>query len=230
MENVFCEKSCGCPEDCQLRFRGCLCKRECKSGWCPCYKANRECDPDLCRSCGAHKPGRRVPFGFRNCKNVQLRQRTSKHLLLGRSNVHGWGCFTAESIRRHELISEYTGEVISIAEADRRGRIYDKLGKSYLFNLNQDFVVDATRKGNKMRFANHSNNPNASARIMMVDGEHRIGIYATEDLEPGDEIFFDYNHNYCSVQPDWYGPDDDESSKNFGPPVVFKCVPRSLTR
>nr|XP_011463980.1 PREDICTED: histone-lysine N-methyltransferase CLF [Fragaria vesca subsp. vesca] len=200
LNGTCCEKYCGCPKSCKNRFRGCHCaKSQCRSRQCPCFAADRECDPDVCRncwvSCGDGSLGVPNQRGDNyECRNMKLLLKQQQRVLLGRSDVSGWGAFLKNSVSKHEYLGEYTGELISHREADKRGKIYDRENSSFLFNLNDQFVLDAYRKGDKLKFANHSPDPNCYAKVIMVAGDHRVGIFAKERIASGEELFYDYRY------------------------------------
>ncbi|KAL6184870.1 hypothetical protein ACLB2K_046269 [Fragaria x ananassa] len=192
-----CEKYCGCSKSCKNRFRGCHCaKSQCRSRQCPCFAADRECDPDVCRncwvSCGDSSLGEPPKQGDSQCGNMRLLLRQQQRILLGKSDVAGWGAFLKNPVNKNDYLGEYTGELISHEEADRRGKIYDRADSSFLFDLNDQWVLDAYRKGDKLKFANHSKKPNCHAKVMLVAGDHRVGIFAKEHIDAGEEIFYDY--------------------------------------
>ncbi|KAG6958518.1 hypothetical protein JG688_00010494 [Phytophthora aleatoria] len=133
-----------------------------------------------------------------SCQNRSIALSKEKHVRMGRSKLSaaGWGLFVEEFVAKDEFIIEYIGEMVSQEEADRRGAVYDKVDRSYLFNLDTKTVIDSTRKGNKTRFINHSSkNPNCACKIMNVSSDFRIGLYAMHDIQPHTELFFDYGYD-----------------------------------
>ncbi|KAJ1749898.1 hypothetical protein LPJ79_003335 [Coemansia sp. RSA 1821] len=123
----------------------------------------------------------------------QLESRT-KRLRFSKSAIHDWGLFASEPIFQGEFVIEYIGERIRSQLADLREEQYERegIGSSYLFRVDDEIVVDATKCGNVARFINHSCEPNCIARTIVADGTKRIVIYASHDIQIGEEVTYDY--------------------------------------
>lgn len=121
----------------------------------------------------------------------QLKKR-KKLVKFDRSAIHGWGLYAEQNIAASDMIIEYVGEKVRQAVANIRELRYDKqgMGSSYLFRIDDDTVVDATKKGGIARFINHSCAPNCTAKIVRVDDEMRIAIYAKTEIKKGDELTY----------------------------------------
>ena len=53
-----------------------------------------------------------------------------------------WGLVSIDLIPAGSLVAEYTGEVLTKREGDKRGHFYDLEGMSYLFDLNDPYDDD----------------------------------------------------------------------------------------
>ena len=106
-----------------------------------------------------------------------------------RSGVHGKGVFALRPIAAGETVIEYLGEVISWDEAQRR-HPHDPAqpNHTFYFHVDEDRVIDAAHGGNAARWINHSCAPNCEAD----EREGRIFIVALRDIEPGEELGYDY--------------------------------------
>src|SRR5882757_1283776 len=105
------------------------------------------------------------------------------------SAVHGQGVFAARQIKKGERIIEYLGERVSHDEADRRYEEKDENDShTFLFIVDSKTVIDAGTGGNEARFFNHSCDPNCES----VVESRRVFIEALRQIEPGEEMTYDY--------------------------------------
>ncbi|EEB92156.1 hypothetical protein MPER_09378, partial [Moniliophthora perniciosa FA553] len=96
------------------------------------------------------------------CRNVSLQRGVKKNL----------------QVKDTELIVEYVGELIYETTIDSR---------------DDAISIDSFYAGNESRYINHSEeNANCTAIVKLVNGEHRIGIYAAKNILAGEELFLNY--------------------------------------
>uniref|UniRef100_A0A1S2XE53 [histone H3]-lysine(4) N-trimethyltransferase n=1 Tax=Cicer arietinum TaxID=3827 RepID=A0A1S2XE53_CICAR len=126
-------------------------------------------------------------------KVPQLKAR-KKQLRFQRSKIHDWGLVALEPIEAEDFVIEYIGELIRSRISDIRERQYEKMGigSSYLFRLDDGYVVDATKRGGIARFINHSCEPNCYTKVISVEGQKKIFIYAKRHIKAGEEITYNY--------------------------------------
>ncbi len=124
-------------------------------------------------------------------------QAMSKKKIVARlSPIHGNGVFADEAIRKGERIVRYKGKVSTHAQVDEAYGELEENGHTFLFTLNDDYVIDANVDGNVARWLNHSCAPNCEAVVEEnAKGKahkDKIFIEAIRDIEPGEELTYNY--------------------------------------
>lgn len=87
---------------------------------------------------------------------------------------------------------EYVGEVISMKEVSRRMKASSNQDHLFVMQLYPNAYLDSRGKGSISRFINHSCEPNCMVDRWTVRGRLLVGIFSTRDIQPDEELSFDY--------------------------------------
>jgi SET domain-containing protein len=113
-----------------------------------------------------------------------------------RSAIHGTGVFAVAPIAKGERIIEYKGTRRTHEDVDNDDVGAADSGHTFLFTLNDEYVIDGGMKGGVARWINHGCSPNCDAVLVEHPGEDRrkdrIFIEARKAIAAGQELVYDY--------------------------------------
>ena len=101
----------------------------------------------------------------------------------------GLGLFATRPIRKGTKIIRYFGPLL-----DSRKEKDDAIENKYLFELSNRWTIDGSVRENIARYINHGCKPNAESDVK--PRKRKVFIRAIKNIEPGDEISYDYGTDY----------------------------------
>lgn len=115
----------------------------------------------------------------------------SENVKVGKSRGRGRGVFATTQIRARQLVERCPVLVVPKSALDE----FDE----FAFEWTKHKVAVALGCGS---LYNHSYEPNA--RYKIHKGENTISFVATKNIEPGEEIFVNYNGDPADQSPVWF--------------------------
>jgi SET domain-containing protein len=113
-----------------------------------------------------------------------------------RSPIHGNGIFATELIKKGERVIRYTGALRTHEEVDEDYGDLEENGHTFLFTLNDEYVIDANVRGNIARWMNHSCDPNCESEVEEDPKgrklKDKVFINALRNIKPGEELTYNY--------------------------------------
>jgi SET domain-containing protein len=113
-----------------------------------------------------------------------------------RSQIHGTGVFATADIAKGERIIEYKGVRRTHEDVDSSDAGDAESGHTFLFTLNDEYVIDGDMNGGVARWINHGCAPNCEAVLIEHPGDDRrkdrIYIEAKKAIKAGQELTYDY--------------------------------------
>jgi uncharacterized protein len=113
---------------------------------------------------------------------------SNKPYRVGRSRT-GLGLFATKPIKKGNKIIRYFGPLL-----DSKKKKDDAIENKYLFELNDRWTIDGSVRKNVARYINHACKPNAESDVK--PRKRKVIIRAIKNIEPGEEINYDYGTDY----------------------------------
>src|SRR3954454_21343151 len=113
---------------------------------------------------------------------------SKKPYRIGRSRT-GLGLFATKAIKKGIKIVRYFGPLL-----DSRKKKHEAIENKYLFELNGRWTIDGSVRENTARYINHACKPNAESDVR--PRKRKVVIRAIKNIEPGEEINYDYGPDY----------------------------------
>ena len=126
---------------------------------------------------------------------------SNKPYRIGRSRT-GLGLFATKPIKKGTRIIRYFGPLLDCNKEEQ-----DAIENKYLFQLTNRWTIDGSVRENIARYINHACKPNAESDVR--PRKRKVFIRAIKNIEPGEEINYDYGTEYF---------------KEFIKPIGCKCV------
>lgn len=131
----------------------------------------------------------------KQCRNQRFHRRQYVDVDIVQTEKKGFGLRACQDIPKETFIYEYVGEVMNQTTFLQRMQQYriEGIRHFYFMMLQPNEYLDATKKGGKGRFINHSCNPNCAVSKWQVGKHLRMGIFAKRNIQKGEELTFNYN-------------------------------------
>jgi hypothetical protein len=113
---------------------------------------------------------------------------SNKPYRVGRSRT-GLGLFATQPIKKGSKIVRYFGPLL-----DSKKKKDDAIENKYLFELTNRWTIDGSVRKNVARYINHACRPNAESDVK--PRKRKVVIRAIKNIEPGEEINYDYGTDY----------------------------------
>ena len=118
-----------------------------------------------------------------------------RKIVARKSAIHGNGVFAVAPITKGDRVIEYKGQRRTHADVDAGESGDVDSGHTFLFTLNDEYVIDANFSGNSARWINHGCKPNCEAVLDENERDprkSRVFIEAIRAIKPGEELTYDY--------------------------------------